>query len=83
MLATVTIVDQRGPTPLYVQLAAILRAEIESGGLADLEPIPSETYLQEQHGVSRVTVRKAVVLLRDQGLVYTIQAWGTFVRRAD
>jgi GntR family transcriptional regulator len=83
MLATVAIVDQRDPTPLYVQLAAILRDEIESGRLADGEAIPSETYLQEEHGVSRVTVRKAVALLRDQGLVYTIQARGSFVRRPD
>jgi DNA-binding GntR family transcriptional regulator len=30
----------------------------------------------------RVTVRKAVALLRDEGLVYTIQARGTFVRRS-
>jgi GntR family transcriptional regulator len=76
----VAIVDQRDPTPLYIQLAEILRGQIESGRLADGEPIPSETYLQQEHGVSRVTVRKAVALLRDEGLVYTIQARGTFVR---
>jgi len=82
MLQVVATVDQRDPTPLYVQLAAILRDDIESGRLADGELIPSETYLQ-QHGVSRVTVRKAVALLRDDGLVYTIQARGTFVGRPD
>jgi hypothetical protein len=40
---------------------------------------PSESYLQQEHGVSRVTVRKAVSVLRDEGAVYTIQARGTFV----
>lgn len=73
-------VDQTDPVPLYVQLATILRAEIESGRLASGQPLPSESYLQQQHGVSRVTVRKAVAVLRDEGLVYTIQARGTFVR---
>lgn len=83
MLPLVAAIDQTDPTPLYVQLADILRDDIESGRLAVGEPVPSETYLQQQHGLSRVTVRKAMALLRGQGLVYTIQARGTFVRRPD
>jgi GntR family transcriptional regulator len=83
MLLLVAAIDQTNPTPLYVQLADILRDDIKSGRLAVGEPVPSETYLQQQHGLSRVTVRKAMALLREQGLVYTIQARGTFVRRPD
>jgi GntR family transcriptional regulator len=83
MLFLVAAIDQTDPTPLYVQLADILRDDIQSGRLAVGELVPSETYLQQQHGLSRVTVRKAMALLREQGLVYTIQARGTFVRRPD
>ena len=53
------VVDQLDPTPLYVQLANILRAMIEAGELAPRAPLPSESYLQQQHGVSRGTVRTA------------------------
>ncbi len=73
-------VDHRSPTPLYVQLGAILREQITSGELASDAPLPSESYLQQEHGVSRVTVRKAVELLRNEGLVYTLPQRGTYVR---
>jgi DNA-binding GntR family transcriptional regulator len=72
--------DPLGPTPVYQQLAAILRARIESGELAPNRPIPSETALQQEHGVARGTARRAVALLRDEGLVVTVKGRGTFVR---
>ena len=65
--------------PLYRQLAAILRGKIESGELAEGDLLPSESYLQQEHSVSRVTVRKAVEVLRDEGLVITLPQRGTFV----
>lgn len=66
--------------PLYRQLAAILREEIESGRLGKDAPVPSESYLVQLHGVSRQTVRRAVAELRDAGLVYTLPQRGTFVK---
>ena len=71
------------PTPLYVQLAAILRDMISSGELAPRAPLPSESYLQQEQGVSRGTVRMAVGILREEGLVVTIGGRGTFVRPRD
>lgn len=41
--------------------------------------IPSEKQLGQEFGVSRVTARSAVALLRDQGLVYTVPHRGTYV----
>jgi GntR family transcriptional regulator len=72
-------VDHRDPTPLYLQLAAILRGQIQSGQLTKDAVLPSESYLQQEHRLSRVTVRRAISVLRDEGAVYTIQARGTFV----
>ena len=67
------------PTPLYVQLANVLRDMIASGELEPRAPLPSESYLQQEQGVARGTVRKAVEILRDEGLVITIGGRGTFV----
>ena len=73
-------VDQMDPEPLWSQLAAILRKQIKSGELAPGALLPSESYLQEEHGVGRSTVRHALQVLRDEGLVITITARGTFVK---
>jgi GntR family transcriptional regulator len=73
-------VDPMNPAPLYTQLADILRRMIESGELQPRSALPSESYLQQEHGVSRGTVRMAIGVLREEGLVITIGARGTFVR---
>lgn len=74
-------VDRFDETPLYEQLASILRAAIESGELAPREPVPSENYLMGQHGLSRATVRHALQILRSEGLVQTFAGRGTFVAK--
>jgi GntR family transcriptional regulator len=72
-------VDNMNPTPLYRQLADILREMITSGQLEPRSLLPSESHLQQEHGVSRGTVRTAMGILRDEGLVVTISGRGTFV----
>ncbi len=77
----VVTTDPLGPTPVYVQLADLLRAQIESGKLLPNRPVPSETALQQEHGVARGTARRAIAILRDEGLVITVKGRGTFVRQ--
>jgi len=72
-------VDHDAPEPVYQQIAAILRARIESGELTPRRPIPSESTLMQEFGVARETARKAVRLLAHQGLVFTVQGRGTYV----
>lgn len=76
-------VDQLDPTPIYEQLAGIIREQIKSGDLRERQQIPSESYLQQEHGIARGSVRRAMELLRDQGWVVTIQGRGTFVAPRD
>ena len=76
-------VDHMNPVPLYTQLADILREMIKSGELQPRSLLPSESYLQQEQGVSRGTVRMAISILRDEGLVVTISGRGTFVRERD
>ncbi|MEV5211237.1 winged helix-turn-helix domain-containing protein [Micromonospora sp. NPDC053740] len=62
------------------ELAAVLRDQILTGQLAPGAPIPSDRWLQETHGVSRNLVRRAISILRGEGLVVTRQAQTTRVR---
>ena len=77
-VAIVTI-DHGSREPVYLQLANILTAQIESGELRVGRTIPSEKVLQETYGVGRGTVRSAVMVLRERGLVDTVPQRGTFV----
>ncbi|GGQ23594.1 GntR family transcriptional regulator [Streptosporangium pseudovulgare] len=72
-------VDHLNPTPLWEQLAGILRERIRAGELKPRQVLPSESHLQQEHGVARGTVRRAVKVLGEQGWVVTIQGRGTFV----
>lgn len=74
-----TTVDPDSATPVYVQVAEILRARIEAGELLPDRPVPSESQLQQELGVARGTARKGIALLRDQGLVVTVRGRGSFV----
>jgi GntR family transcriptional regulator len=65
--------------PLYVQLAGIVRRQIEDGKLQHLDPVPSESTLVQTYGVSRDTARRAMALLREQGVVFTVPHRGTYV----
>jgi GntR family transcriptional regulator len=65
--------------PPYRQLAAILRGRIESGEIT--ARLPGEKALQQEYGLALATVRKAVKVLRDEGLVRTVPGWGTYVQR--
>lgn len=73
------MVDPLSPTPIYVQIADAIAARIASGVLPAGRPIPSEASMVQEFGVARATVRHAVAELRRRGLVFTIQARGTYV----
>ncbi len=73
------VINPHSATPVYRQLAAILRAQITSGKLAPDSPLPSEATLMQEHGISRDTVRRAVEVLRGEGLVVTVKGKGTYV----
>jgi GntR family transcriptional regulator len=73
--------DYDSPEPLYEQLAALLRAEIDAGRITIR--LPSELTLVQQHGVSRGTAHRAVMLLVEAGYVRISRGKGTFVIPAD
>jgi GntR family transcriptional regulator len=64
----------------YQDIVDELRAAIASGELDAGVQLPSENELAERFGTSRPTVRRAIALLKAQGLVTTEQGRGAFVR---
>lgn len=66
-------------TVRYREIADALRAEIDEGALGAGRVLPSEAELSRTHAASRVTVRKALDVLRDEGLVDSRQGFGWFV----
>lgn len=75
------VVDRGQPQVSSHELAALLRDQILAGELAPGARIPSDRYLQETHGVSRNLVRRAIAVLRGEGLVVTRQGHTSRVRR--
>jgi DNA-binding GntR family transcriptional regulator len=66
-------------TPQWRQLAGILRDRIRSGTYPPGRILPSETQLTQEFDLVRNTIRKAVRLLRDEGLIVTVQGRGSYV----
>jgi GntR family transcriptional regulator len=66
--------------PPFRRIADTLRRDIREGRLEPGERLPSENELAEQHETTRATVRKAIALLRAEGLVASEQGRGVFVR---
>ncbi|UMZ13152.1 GntR family transcriptional regulator [Pseudomonas sp. MPFS] len=71
--------DDTQPTPLYLQLARNLEAAIHAGQWKAEQALPSERNLSELLGISRVTARKALEVLFEQGLIRRNQGSGTFI----
>jgi len=65
--------------PKYQDIADRLRAQISNGALEPGQRLPSEPDLAAEYDASRNTVRLAIALLINQGLVVSRQGLGTFV----
>jgi GntR family transcriptional regulator len=65
--------------PLYARFAAGLLKAISSGQLRPGDKLPTEDEFIKIHRVSRVTVRQALSLLRDRGLIERYARRGSFV----
>lgn len=68
-----------GKIPLYIQLYNRLRVDIEEGVYTPGERMPSEAELEAKYNTSRITIRKAISLLANDGYVSVKQGLGTIV----
>ncbi|HTS19968.1 MAG TPA: GntR family transcriptional regulator [Verrucomicrobiae bacterium] len=67
---------------LYRQVAQSIGQQIRSGKLKPGERLPSMDDLAEVYGVTKITVRRALLELKSEGLLYTRPAQGTYVADA-
>lgn len=64
---------------LYEQVVKTIESQIVSGVYRKGDFLPSEKELTEEHGVSRITIRKALAILSDMGIIETIKGSGSKV----
>ncbi|HEC23233.1 MAG TPA: GntR family transcriptional regulator [Chloroflexi bacterium] len=73
------MINRNSKLPYYYQLYEILRGQILRGEWQPGQMLPTETELLEQYQVSRATVRQALDMLVNEGLIYRQRGRGTFV----
>ncbi|CAM5226402.1 GntR family transcriptional regulator [Streptomyces hirsutus] len=73
--------DRDAMTPMYVQLANVLRDRIRRGEIPVGRRLPSQSALEVETGgaVSRRTIKSALELLAAEGVVQGVQGKGVFV----
>lgn len=73
-------VDPIGPVPPYRQIAEAIRKRVKSGVYPKDSRIPTESEIFETWEVARTMARRAIAVLREEGLVYTVFQRGIYVR---
>jgi GntR family transcriptional regulator len=67
------------PIPRYLQLAELVRQRVTKGHWPPGSMLPSIEHLMQEFDVARVTVRQAIALLAEEGLLSPQRGRGTFV----
>jgi DNA-binding GntR family transcriptional regulator len=71
------VIEHDSGTPLYEQLASILRDRIASGELTSR--VPSVRTLAQEYGVSHITAGKALDVLKDEHLIRSVRGKGAYI----
>lgn len=80
MLRLEDLIDRgKSSVPLYSQIAEWLLDKIEAGELDPGDRLPPEREMSERLGVNRLTVRRALRVLEDLGVIIRRQGSGTYV----
>jgi GntR family transcriptional regulator len=76
-------IDMYSDVPSYQQLADRIRARIEDGTYLPKQLIPSISSFQQETGLAINTIRKAIDILVQEGLLVPVRGRGTFVTEPD
>ena len=80
--SVVHVLDLDGPTPLFRQIAEILRTRIADGTYPPDKRMPSARAIADEFNVTRGTAVAALDVLKAEGLIYGVRGRGTFPRDA-
>lgn len=72
--------SQPGALPLYLQISELLIRDIASGRLIDGSRLPPEREMAADLGIAVGTLRQALKVLADKGLLESIQGSGNYIR---
>lgn len=72
--------SQPGALPLYLQISELLIRDIASGRLIDGARLPPEREMASNLGIAVGTLRQALKVLADKGLLESIQGSGNYIR---
>ncbi|MFB5674206.1 UTRA domain-containing protein [Paenibacillus terreus] len=67
-------------SPLYLQLKQIIKEDISRGVYKAGQKLPPEAEIGKTYGVSRITVRRAITDLVEEGILHSQQGKGSYVR---
>jgi GntR family transcriptional regulator of arabinose operon len=73
------MINKESATPIYLQLKDILSRELESGKYGVGDKMPSENKLAEAYKMNRLTVRRALLELEEENVIYSVHGKGRFV----
>ncbi len=74
------MIDHNAPVSAYMQLMNHFSVAIAQGEYKPGDKLPSESAMCREFGVSRTTVRQALQLLSQQGLIFSVHGRGSFVK---
>ena len=75
------MLDNSNAVPLYEQIKLVIKDNIINGVYSPGDQLPNEKQLCEKYNVSRITVRRALKELSNEGLIEVLQGKGTFVSK--
>ena len=79
MSTKLTLSESNVKVPAYVIVYEKLYAEIMNGDYKPGDQLPPETVLAKDMGISRGSLRQALAILREDGLIYNVQGKGNFI----
>ncbi len=74
-----SIIDKNNPIPLYYQIKEHLKQQINEGVFKKGEKLPTELWISQTYQASRVTVRRAIDELVQEGIVERKRGQGVYV----
>lgn len=69
--------------PVYIKIVEDIKKKINSTELKPGDAISSEAALCKEYGASRMTVRKGLAILVNEGYIYSIPGKGNFVQKPE
>ncbi|OLN29479.1 GntR family transcriptional regulator [Desulfosporosinus metallidurans] len=69
--------------PVYIKIVEDIKKKVNSAELIPGDTVPPETALCKEYGVSRMTVRKGLAILANEGYIYSVPGKGSYVQKPE